>query len=34
MASQLDKTREERDDAYREIVVLEDKLKSMTRANQ
>jgi len=34
MASLLDKTREERDDAYREIVVLEDKLKSMTRANQ
>jgi len=34
MASQLDKTKEERDDAYREIVVLEDKLKSLTRANQ
>jgi vacuolar-type H+-ATPase subunit I/STV1 len=34
MAFLLDKTREERDDAYREIVVLEDKLKSMTRANQ
>jgi transcription initiation factor IIF auxiliary subunit len=34
MASQHDKIREERDDAYREIVVLEDKLKSMTRANQ
>jgi len=33
-ASLLDKTREERDDAYREIVVLEDKLKSMTRTHQ
>ncbi len=30
----LDKNREERDDAYREIVVLEDKLKSMTRTHQ
>lgn len=29
----LDKIREERDDAYREIVVMEDKLKSMTKAN-
>jgi len=28
-----DKIREERDDAYREIVVMEDKLKSMTKAN-
>jgi chromosome segregation ATPase len=34
MSSQLDKVREERDDGYREIVVLEDKLKSVTRANQ
>ena len=33
-ASLVDKAREERDDAYREIVVLEDKLKSMTRADQ
>jgi chromosome segregation ATPase len=33
MASLVDKTREERDDAYREIVVLEDKLKSRTGAN-
>jgi vacuolar-type H+-ATPase subunit I/STV1 len=33
-ASLVDKVREERDDAYREIVVMEDKLKSMTRANQ
>jgi hypothetical protein len=29
----LDKIREERDDAYREIVVMEDKLKSMTKTN-
>lgn len=29
----IDKVGEERDDAYREIVVMEDKLKSMTRAN-
>jgi vacuolar-type H+-ATPase subunit I/STV1 len=34
MTSLVDKAREERDDAYREIVVLEDKLKSMTRADQ
>lgn len=34
MASLVDKAREERDDAYREIVVIEDKLKSMTGANQ
>ena len=34
MASLVDKAREERDDAYREIVVMEDKLKSMTGANQ
>ena len=34
MASLIEKVREERDDAYREIVVLEDKLKSMTRTNQ
>jgi vacuolar-type H+-ATPase subunit I/STV1 len=33
MASLIDKVREERDDAYREIVVMEDKLKSMTKAN-
>lgn len=33
-ASLVDKAREERDDAYREIVVLEDKLKSMTRTDQ
>jgi chromosome segregation ATPase len=33
MVSLLDKTREERDDAYREIVVLEDKMKSTTRTN-
>ena len=33
MASLVDKTREERDDAYREIVVMEDKLKSMTGAH-
>ena len=33
MAALVDKVREERDDAYREIVVMEDKLKSMTRAN-
>jgi vacuolar-type H+-ATPase subunit I/STV1 len=33
MAALVDKAREERDDAYREIVVMEDKLKSMTRAN-
>jgi chromosome segregation ATPase len=34
MAKQLDKTREECDDAYREIVILEDKLKSITGADQ
>ena len=34
MASLVNKAREERDDAYREIVVMEDKLKSMMRANQ
>jgi len=34
MASLIEKIREERDDAYREIVVLEDKLKSMTRTDQ
>ena len=34
MVSLIDKVREERDDAYREIVVLEDKLKSMTGADQ
>ena len=34
MVSLVDKVREERDDAYREIVVMEDKLKSMTRADQ
>lgn len=34
MASLVDKAREERDDAYREIVVMEDKLKSITRAPQ
>ena len=34
MALRVDKAREERDDAYREIVVMEDKLKSMMRANQ
>jgi vacuolar-type H+-ATPase subunit I/STV1 len=33
MAALVDKAREERDDAYREIVVMEDKLKSMTAAN-
>jgi vacuolar-type H+-ATPase subunit I/STV1 len=33
MASRVDKVREERDDAYREIVVMEDKLKSITKAN-
>jgi vacuolar-type H+-ATPase subunit I/STV1 len=33
MAALIDKVREERDDAYREIVVMEDKLKSMTKAN-
>lgn len=33
MASLVDKTREERDDAYREIVVMEDKLKSRTGAH-
>jgi len=32
MAARIDKVREERDDAYREIVVMEDKLKSMTKA--
>lgn len=31
MTLQLKKIREERDDAYREIVALEDKLKSLTR---
>ena len=34
MASLVDKTRTERDDAYREIAVMEDKLKSRTRAQQ
>jgi len=34
MASLVNKAREERDDAYREIVLMEDKLKSMTRAQQ
>lgn len=34
MASQAEKIREERDDAYREIVVMEDKLKSIVSANQ
>jgi len=34
MASLVDKAREERDDAYREIVVMEDKLKSIERTNQ
>lgn len=33
MTALVDKAREERDDAYREIVVMEDKLKSMTGAN-
>ena len=33
MVSLIDKVREERDDAYREIVVMEDKLKSMNKAN-
>ena len=33
MTALVDKTREERDDAYREIVVMENKLKSMTGAN-
>jgi len=33
MASLIDKVSEERNDAYREIVVMEDKLKSMTKAN-
>jgi chromosome segregation ATPase len=33
MASLVDKAREERDDAYREIVVMEDKLKSLTPAD-
>jgi chromosome segregation ATPase len=32
-ASLVGKTREERDDAYREIVVMEDKLKSMNKTN-
>jgi len=32
LTAQIDKVREERDDAYREIVVMEDKLKSMTKA--
>ncbi len=31
LTSQLEKVREERDDAYREIVVLEDKFKSLNR---
>jgi vacuolar-type H+-ATPase subunit I/STV1 len=31
IAAQIDKVKEERDDAYREIVVMEDKLKSMTK---
>jgi len=34
IASLAEKIREERDDAYREIVVMEDKLKSIGRANQ
>jgi chromosome segregation ATPase len=34
MATLVDQAREERDDAYREIVVMEDKLKSLTRADQ
>ena len=34
IASQAEKIREERDDAYREIVVMEDKLKSIDGANQ
>lgn len=33
MASLIDKVREERNDAYREIVVMEDKLKSVIKAN-
>jgi len=33
MTALVDKTKEERDDAYREIVVMENKLKSMTGAN-
>ena len=33
MVSLIDKVREERDDAYREIVVMEDKLKSMNKTN-
>jgi vacuolar-type H+-ATPase subunit I/STV1 len=32
LAALITKVREERDDAYREIVVMEDKLKSMTKA--
>jgi vacuolar-type H+-ATPase subunit I/STV1 len=32
MAARIGKIREERDDAYREIVVMEDKLKSITKA--
>jgi len=32
LAALIGKTREERDDAYREIVVMEDKLKSLSRA--
>lgn len=34
LAAKLDKVKEERDDAYREIVVLEDKIKSMTRSKE
>ena len=34
IASQAEKIREERDDAYREIVVMEDKLMSIDRTNQ
>jgi chromosome segregation ATPase len=34
MTALLEKVREERDDAYREIVVLEDKLKSLTRSDE
>jgi vacuolar-type H+-ATPase subunit I/STV1 len=33
MASLIEKVREERNDAYREIVIMEDKLKSKTKAN-
>ena len=34
MTALLNKVREERDDAYREIVALEDKLKSLTRTDE